>query len=51
VAAQDRENVEGEKTARKAVGSIGRKDEEPDSARAVRLWRGAKGYERIVQGV
>jgi hypothetical protein len=48
VAAHERENVEGKKTAREAAVLGATQD---GGVRAVRLWRGAKGYERIVWGV
>jgi len=49
VATQLQEDAEGEETAREAVGSRGTHLLAPGGVRVIRLWRGAKGYERIAR--
>jgi hypothetical protein len=49
VATHPREDAEGEKTAGKAADQRG--NPSFGGARVIRLWRGAKGYERFARGI
>jgi len=48
VAARFREDAEGERTA--GEEAVGRGNPTNGGAGAIRLWRGAKGYERMARG-
>jgi hypothetical protein len=49
VAARYQEDAEGEETAREAAARRG--DPPSSGSGAITLWRGAKGYERVVWGM